>query len=300
MTTRLRSDQGAQATLEEFFRLCDAAGPRCGFSGDSAARFAALREKLLTAPIVVDLGDGEVFPFTYPDLVFSTLGTLYSPPVWPFHASFLAAIEANTPAATLGMRFSELRTSLGYVNKRGFPRYPNGVEAFPGVLCSDGDNPSSHNDWFDAAEAAETQFGYFGRVWTWLSSACAVFKPRPEDRYIGPWDTMTANPILIVGNYFDPATRYEGAVTAASLLPNSRLLSYAGWGHTILGGRSNCVDALATAYFFDLVLPAPDTVCEPEVGPFDGVISAEEAGASMRRRGQSLLLPEATKRALRG
>ena len=112
MTTRLRSDEGAQETLEEFFRLCDAAGPCCAFSGNAATRFATLRAKLLTAPVIVDLGGGEMFPFTYSDLVFSTLGTLYSPPVWPFHASFLAAIEANAPAATLGMRFSELRTSL--------------------------------------------------------------------------------------------------------------------------------------------------------------------------------------------
>jgi pimeloyl-ACP methyl ester carboxylesterase len=31
-STRLRSDAGAQATLQEFFRLCDAGGPRCAFS----------------------------------------------------------------------------------------------------------------------------------------------------------------------------------------------------------------------------------------------------------------------------
>ena len=43
-TTRLRSDQGAQATLDEFFRLCDAAGDDCAFSGNARQRFAALAQ----------------------------------------------------------------------------------------------------------------------------------------------------------------------------------------------------------------------------------------------------------------
>src|SRR5262249_36239519 len=41
-STRLHSAAGTQATLDEFFRLCDAGGPRCAFSGVAAERFAAL------------------------------------------------------------------------------------------------------------------------------------------------------------------------------------------------------------------------------------------------------------------
>ncbi len=40
-STRLKSHSGAQATLDEFFRLCDEAGAGCAFSGGAAARFAA-------------------------------------------------------------------------------------------------------------------------------------------------------------------------------------------------------------------------------------------------------------------
>ena len=299
-STRLRSDAGAQATLDEFFRLCDEAGPDCGFTGYSAQRFAALRAKLLEGPIMVEL-DGETFPFSYSDLVFSTLGALYNPFSWPFHAQFLAAIEANASSEALGARLADLRTSLGYVNKRGFPRYPNFVEGFPGVACSDSDNPDTHADWFVAAEAAEAQFGYFGRAWTWLSSICAVWPGVAEDRYVGPWSSVTANPVLIVGNFFDPATRYEGAVTVAGLLPNSRLLSYAGWGHTVVGGVSSCIDSAALAYLLALVLPAEGTVCQPEFTPFAPIPpEAKAVGAQMQRTGRAALLPEAAKRALRG
>ena len=44
---RLGNPAGAQATLEEFFRLCDAAGSAgCAVAGNSDDRFAALAERL--------------------------------------------------------------------------------------------------------------------------------------------------------------------------------------------------------------------------------------------------------------
>ena len=59
-STRLRSDQGAQATLEEFFRLCDEAGPRCAFANRAAERFAALADRLRDDPAEVVLPDGTI------------------------------------------------------------------------------------------------------------------------------------------------------------------------------------------------------------------------------------------------
>jgi pimeloyl-ACP methyl ester carboxylesterase len=262
-STRLRSDQGAQATLGEF--------------------------------------DGESFPFTYTDLIFSTLGAMYSPFTWPFHAEFLALLEASASPTVLGAALADVRASLGYVNKRGFPRYPNFLEGFPAVACSDSDNPDSHAAWFAAAEDAEAQFGYFGRAWTWISSICAVWPGVGADRYTGPWNADTANPVLVVGNFFDPATRYQGAQTVAGLLPNSQLLSYAGWGHTVYWGVSSCVDAAVNAYLIEGVLPAEGTVCQPEIDPFASVEPNPAAvGAELRRTGRAALLPEATKGALRG
>ena len=50
--TRLRSDVGAQKTLEEFFRLCDAGRPPTArFAGNSGRRYAALARRLRAAPL---------------------------------------------------------------------------------------------------------------------------------------------------------------------------------------------------------------------------------------------------------
>jgi len=59
VTTRLRGDRGARATLRQFFRLCDQARRDCAFSSSSssssrgaAERYGALAAQLRRAPIV--------------------------------------------------------------------------------------------------------------------------------------------------------------------------------------------------------------------------------------------------------
>jgi hypothetical protein len=67
------------------------------------------------------------------------------------------------------------------------------------VACSDSDNPASYAAWSAAGAAADAQFGYFGRIWTWASSICAEWTGADEDRYVGPFTARTANPVLVVG-----------------------------------------------------------------------------------------------------
>ena len=277
-STRLRSDVGAQATLEEFFRLCDEAGPeRCAFAPDSAGRYAALAERLRATPVeVIDPETGEPFIVGYADLIGGTLGALYNSAEWPFAAETLAMIEAaaGQPAAL------DAATSGAILRAR--EPYPNFVEGFPGVACSDSINPDGHAFWSVAGSAADEQSGYFGRIWTWASSPCAVWDGFDDDRYLGPFNRDTANPVLVVGNLFDPATRYEGAVLVNELLPNSSLLTVEGWGHTSLF-LSLCVDDVTSQFLTDRITPAPGTTCSQDVGPFEPV-AARTAGEVIERQ----------------
>ena len=272
-STRLRSDAGAQATLEEFFRLCDEAGPAsCAFAGDAAGRFAALAEKLRAGPIeVVDPDSGVTFPFAYPDLIGFTLGNMYNSAGWPFFAQVLALVEASAAPAVLGeaIRVSEEKSGLS-ARRRPGELYPNFVEGFPGVACSDSVNPDGHAYWSKAGADADAEFGYFGRIWTWASSPCAVWDGFDADRYLGPFNHSTANPVLVVGNLHDPATRYEGAVLVDQLLPKSSLLTVDGWGHTSIF-LSTCADQAVSQYLLDGTTPPVGTVCNQDVGPFEAV-----------------------------
>jgi pimeloyl-ACP methyl ester carboxylesterase len=269
-STRLRSDAGAQATLDEFFRLCDAGGANCAFAPHSAARFAALGALLKAHPAPVTFPDGSTGVVNYSNLIGITLGAMYDSSSWESFAMALADIEGQVGSAKLGVRLQPFwHPTNAYIPKRGFPHYVNGLEGFPAVACSDSDNPHAYAAWSTNGAAADAAFGYFGRIWTWASSICAAWPTSDADRYMGPFTNVTANPVLIIGNLFDPATRYQGAVIASNLLPNSRLLTVHGWGHTSLF-VSSCADAVQTRYLVNLTLPAAGTVCEQDHVPFTG------------------------------
>lgn len=293
-STRLRSDQGAQDTLNRFFQLCDAAGGDCAFAPDSQTRFAALADRLRAGPVIVtDTETGEQFPFTYADLIGTSLGALYDPFSMPFLADVLAELEADASAASTGHALLRLAGVNGLVNKRGFPHYPNFVEAFPAVACEDGNNPDDHAVWSQQGAAADAQFGYFGRLWTWASSPCASWRIEDRDRYVGPYDRHTARPVLVIGNLYDPATRYQGAQTVAGLLPDSALLTVDVPGHTSLG-LSPCAGTFTAAYLLDPATAASidGQVCPAEVDFFASATRSTATERELRHR----LLPIAAGR----
>jgi hypothetical protein len=106
-----------------------------------------------------------------------------------------------------------------------------------------------------------------------------VWPGRDQDRYTGPFTRRTANPVLVVGNRYDPATRYEGAVTTSQLLPSSRLLTLDGWGHTSLF-QSACIDADVAHYLLTKVPPPEGTVCRPNAVPFAQPAAATPSAAA--------------------
>lgn len=269
-STRLRSAEGAQDSLEEFFRLCDAAGPGCAFAPDSAVRFEAIATTLLdqgTVPLVLDIGPGQVTtePFHYSNLIGFTLGPMYASGTWSQLAADLATIEdqlfngGTTPLVLPQGGPPEV--------KNLFPHYNNFVEAFPAVFCADSDNPMTTDAWV-AAAGAPSPDDYFRPLWTWVSNVCQTFDGAADaDRYTGPWNAQTANPVLVMTTTFDPATPIHGAELVDSLLPNSALLVVDGWAHGTLG-ISGCAAFFRDAYIVNGTLPPPGLRCPQDVPPF--------------------------------
>jgi pimeloyl-ACP methyl ester carboxylesterase len=294
-STRLRSAKGAYETLQEFLRLCDVGGPNCAFSqGNPQRRFDRLAKRLLREPVeFTDPESGEVILVTYAELIGTTLGVLYDPSIWPLWAEILQQLDELTSPASAAGDLQALRARLGARFQQ--EDYPNFVEGFPGVACSETHNPSNVAAWSRAARAQDRQFPYFGRPWTWISSICQPWPGWDDDHFDGPWTHTTANPVLVVGNLFDPATPYHGAVTVDRLLPNSRLLTLAGWGHTSLFA-SACIDAHVSTYLLTSRVPPKGTVCQPDVVPF-----AEPAAAQTAQAGgasKATLIPPMLRRLL--
>jgi pimeloyl-ACP methyl ester carboxylesterase len=260
---RLGSHVGASQTLGEFLRLCAEAGPtRCPFAvgtdGQATAdRLAGLMDRLRAHPVLVPTPGGPV-PLTYAHVATLVLGALYQQIAWPVLAAILQQLDLGD-GPLLPLLIPPPATT-----------YDNTFEARSAVLCADSDNPERAWAWPPAARAADRQAPYFGSFWTYLSLPCAHWPSSShEDRFAGPFDRVTANPVLVVGNTFDPATPYAGARALTDDLGNARLLTLDGWGHTALLQPSSCARDAMVSYLVNLTLPAEGTVCKPDFGPFD-------------------------------
>lgn len=163
--------------------------------------------------------------------------------------------------------------------------YNNSAETFWSVLCTDSLNPANASSWDSLVERANKVAPHFARAWGWESAVCATrtWTAQDEDAYRGPFTRSTRTPVLVVGDFYDPATNFRGAISTSRTLGNARLLLSNSWGHTAYG-TSDCVTGAVDSYLTKLALPAAGTVCQGDYVPFsDPLVSdAQLAGATAR------------------
>ncbi|WP_405091568.1 alpha/beta hydrolase [Micromonospora sp. NBC_01392] len=307
--TRLRSADGAYRALREILVRCAKVGAeQCALAagGDPVAGYDTVAKRLRKKPAVIDDPEYGSFTVSYADFVVATLGALYDPYGWQSVVDITMQLLAATDPATgkaaaatarraLAARAAQARQQRGY----DFP-YDNGLETFLTVDCTDAYHPRSADAWPALAAREDQRAPYFGRAWAWGTAPCArdTWTVRDEDAYTGPFNRTTAAPVLVVGNYWDPATSYQGAVSSAALLPNSRLLSSDSWGHTAYG-TSVCVTGKIDAYLLTGKPPAKGARCVGDAQPFQedpptGRVAAsksELARAGAPGRGEPKRLP---------
>jgi pimeloyl-ACP methyl ester carboxylesterase len=307
-TTLLRSSEAGARALREILVRCRKAGANfCKLAaGEGPFRdYAKIVASLKRAPLVItDPNSGEQFVLDYPTLIAVLLSDLYLPFAAELvDADLSAVLELLQTSSTSGQAARDRTAARALVEKAralraaershraaradgarafgfGFP-YDNSREAFQTVLCTDGTNPRRARRWPAYADAADRTAPGFGRLWTWGSAPCAsrTWTVRDEDSYRRGFRHRTVNPVLVVGNFWDPATNYKNAVKVASLLPHSRLLSSDSWGHTAYG-TSTCVTHAITAYLVTRALPRAGTLCVGDVQPFTKPLGARSGAPS--------------------
>jgi pimeloyl-ACP methyl ester carboxylesterase len=285
---RLRSADGAYKALREILVRCDkAGGALCRFApGNPVKNFDLIATRLKARPVVLE-DEGESVTVTYAGFITYTLFALYSPSgyrsITSLAAELIILTEPPAVGAAKARRASAHRSALQHVQRleraikvraqspaRDFP-YDNSWEAYVGVACTDGLHPRDAALWPRLTDASDRRAPYFGKAWAWSTAPCArsTWTVRDEDAYRGPFTRRTSAPVLVVGNFWDPATNYQDAVTASRLLPNSRLLSSDSWGHTAYG-TSECATRSVDAYLLKVALPPRGRVCKGDEQPFAG------------------------------
>lgn len=273
--TRLQSPLGSETGLTLMLQQCGAAGAsRCAFAATTPEKTVA-KYRILLRRLRAHPGSVSGVPFTYAATVSQTASLLIAQnrnPVtntgWTDLADLLQVLwRQSDPSTTtqppVPQKIADLVT--------GKNRPPSAVlpEATPGVLCSESPNPTRAKSYVRQANAANrTQSpDGFGALWTWLAEPCASWQAGDADRYTGPWDRATV-PFLVIGTVADSNTAFVGSQLMAAELPNARLLTEGGGGHTALLNRSTCIDDRAVAYLVSGRLPAPGTFCEQDQHPF--------------------------------
>jgi pimeloyl-ACP methyl ester carboxylesterase len=265
--------QGFEIALDAFLKRCDAVAERCAFSdGDPRVKFDQLREHLRTTPVT--LPNGEVV--TFADLVGQVSSNLYSPPAFTALAAGLQSVYAAAFPSTSAAAVPEAVDVPLLNNRRGLADVRVGVadtpydsdDSYYGVNCTDKPFLRAPGLFPVIANAWERESPTFARQQAASDLlTCATWPVRHPDRYSGPWNRRTPNPVVVIGNYYDPATRYDFAERMAKQLGNARLISVDAFGHCILGDSAGA-DTAVTDYLVDLKAPADGQVFQPNAQPF--------------------------------
>ncbi|WP_406463076.1 alpha/beta hydrolase [Streptomyces sp. NBC_00111] len=256
LTTFLRvgSDRSAAATLDTFLDLCaSTTTARCAFSAGTPEatrdKFDRLTERLRKEPVDT---------WTYARTVADTVNSLYLVSGWTDLAGRLQELwQGRTPEPAPFPPAPPVPDPSPYL----------GEEQAAAVLCGDSPNPRDAGAYPALEEASAARAGDAGRFWTWATAGCTAW-PTSPDRYTGPWDRRTANPVLVVGTAYDPSTAYPNSRAMVEELADARLLTNEGYGHTALLNPSTCVQEYESRYFVDGTLPPVGTTCRQDTPPF--------------------------------
>jgi pimeloyl-ACP methyl ester carboxylesterase len=248
--------------FRRFLALCEAAGPdQCALAGHGpvAPRVNRLLRRLRHAPIPAPSANppGEL---TYGEaLTALKLEGVPKPEQWPLAAVLLeAAIQGDGSGIkdiAAGATSDQIRMLL--------------QEQGTALICAD--SPARHpaGAWPRVVDRLEAVSRIAGPVVGWINASCASWPTRSADRYTGPWNATTHNPILVIGTRFDPQTPFRNAQRAARRLGNAVLLVHDGYGHLSRRDPSACVVQATGGYLVDLTTPPRGTVCPSDRLPFD-------------------------------
>jgi hypothetical protein len=147
---------------------------------------------------------------------------------------------------------------------------PSQDQAVLGIRCGDKvPRVSSLKDMQPIlAKFLQTSKWFGDWAWGYYVMVCAQWKFEAKERYLGDFQVQTRNPILFIGNPFDPVTPLVSAQNMSASFKGSVVLQHNGFGHTSIPDRSNCTDRIIAEFFNNGALPVPGTKCEPNVPLF--------------------------------
>ncbi|KUJ09539.1 uncharacterized protein LY89DRAFT_787846 [Mollisia scopiformis] len=204
--------------------------------------------------------------------------SLYGPSYWPGLAvAFDGLLQGNASALVAFVGSVRSSTSL------------NLIEVNAAIRCGDNSLRGKYlKDVLPVVDALYNESFILGDIEAQVTLTCGTWLMQAKERYEGGFNEIhTKNPILFVGNTYDPLTPLVSAQNASAGFSGSVVLQHDGYGHSSLAQPSLCTAKTIRAYFVNSTLPAPGTICEPDVPLFSNVTMLEVLApiANLTKRG---------------
>lgn len=267
---RIGSDFGAEQGLRAFMDQCGAVDAgACAFSAGSPEATRRKWDDLLERAKAGISIDGQTINDADLRSYVGALTYTVAPvpgfdrfPGWPAVATFLEQAAAAPPATVSAHPADAEPQSAAapapYVTSAGRQL---------SVVCGESPNPATEASFLSQVDASYARAGL--SAWPFVA-ACMGWTARAAAPYLGPWNTPTPVPILVVGNTYDPATPLASSVRMAQELADGHLLVVNGFGHTVLINPSRCAQDYIAMYLMDGRLPPAGASCNQDRPPFPG------------------------------
>ncbi|WP_240192950.1 alpha/beta hydrolase [Glycomyces sp. YM15] len=250
--------EAVEENFNEFTAWCEDA-PECALHGEDIESLYGDLKTEARAGDLIDPDSGE--PMDFYQLSMKYTFAANSPQVWPDLAEAYAAMRDGTPLDGIATLQAEPEVNHLY--------YPAWCQDYGWDIEDFAEFEALQERLSDAYPDVEWT-PYNQHALTCVGSGIEHTNER------GELDVGHAPPIVFIGNEHDPATVYEWTL-ASSEQADGHLITYEGYGHTIYGGPSECVDDAVNAYFVDKVVPEAGLSCPNLDFPGVGALSDQRA-----------------------
>ncbi|WP_308910527.1 alpha/beta fold hydrolase [Pseudokordiimonas caeni] len=239
--------------ISRIVEACAASEPCSGHFPDLTASLDAVVAALAKAPPTVMLTgkDGKAdVRVVVNDHDFLSLihWMLYSPQALPLVPMLIDA----TASGDLG----PLTTLMNSVYPAPAAVGDSAAGAFFAIVCADQYRPSRGRD------LGKGRFGLFA-ITSFMQDVCAD-PARGYGRMQSAEPVRVQTPTLILSGRFDPMTPDVYAEEIAGTLPNSQLVRFGNWGHSVLSGYRECQTDLAAAFLSKPEIHLLSSSCDAE------------------------------------
>jgi hypothetical protein len=167
------------------------------------------------------------FPYKWPELAVAINAVLTGDMVALLPVMGGGGSGAAGTAPVFGSRFVPDAARAASSNFTWSP--PGNDEALWGIKCSDQHDNSTAEQIAEVLER-RLEISHFGGIASDMVSRCAQWPMPAKERYEGDFHVTTKNPVLIIGNTYDPVTPLASARNVSASFEGSVLLQQDSYG----------------------------------------------------------------------